>query len=155
MKKSNEELIPEIMQLLQQGMKVRLLIRGNSMRPLLVHERDRVELSLLTDEGAKMGDVVLATVDGRYVIHRIVDITESQVILRGDGNFATETCTPHDILAKVTAFYRKGSAKPLCADSCSARAYAWLWMTLLPIRRYLLFAHHMLFHSRKPLALHQ
>lgn len=151
MKKTNEELIPEILQLLRQGMRVKLLIRGNSMRPLLVHERDRVELSLLEHRGVKVSDVVLAKVKDRYVIHRIVAINDNLITLRGDGNIGVEQCHQSDILATVVAFYRQGRAKALKADSASIRLYSWLWMRLFPIRRYLLFSHNLLFHSRKQL----
>lgn len=139
-----------VVNLLREGKVVKIPVRGNSMRPYLVHERDFVFLQQADD--LKVGDSVLAEVSpAHYVLHRIVEISGQQVTLRGDGNFAAERCDKKDVRGKAIAFLRKGRKSQESPDSLSYRVYSWFWMNTLPIRRYLLFAHHLIFRSRKVL----
>lgn len=150
----NAILMPEIALLLSQGRTVTIPLKGNSMRPYLVHRRDKALLVLPGE--LKVGDVVLAEVRPRhYVLHRIVCIEQkngdSILTLRGDGNFGTETCLASKVIAKARAFYRKGSDEAEYVTSFSYRAYTWFWMHTLPLRRYLLKIHDIMFHSLKDL----
>lgn len=139
-----------VVSLLKDGKVVRILARGNSMRPYLVHERDYIILQQ-TDH-VKVGDSVLAEVSpSHYVLHRIVDINGQKVTLRGDGNYATEHCELKDVCGKAIAFERKGSNTQEGSDSLHYKIYSWFWMHTLPLRRYFLYAHHLLFSSRKEL----
>lgn len=139
-----------VVSLLKEGKVVKIPVRGNSMRPYLVHERDFVILQQSDD--LKVGDSVLAEVSpAHYVLHRIVAISGEQVTLRGDGNFATESCEKQDVCGKAIAFQRKGSSQQESPESMDYRVYSWFWMNTLPLRRYLLFAHHLIFRSRKEL----
>lgn len=139
-----------VVSLIREGKVVKIPVRGNSMRPYLVHERDFVILQQSDD--LKVGDSVLAEVSpAHYVLHRIVAISGQHLTLRGDGNFATERCDKKDVCGKAVAFQRKGRQRQESLDSLSYRVYSWFWMNTLPLRRYLLFAHHLIFRSRKEL----
>ena len=95
---ANALLLPEVIKLLQEGHTVTLPLRGNSMRPFLEDGRDKALLSI--PKAIRVGDTVLAEITpGHYVLHRIVDISNGQVTLRGDGNFATEHCRLEDVKA--------------------------------------------------------
>lgn len=151
---ANAVLMPEIASLLNEGHTVTLLLKGNSMRPYLVHMRDKALLEL--PKAIKVGDVVLAEVSPeRYVLHRVIKIENGNegplLTLRGDGNFCVETCRMVDVIAKATAFYRKGSTTPQYVYTFGYQLYSWLWMNLYPLRRYLLKIHDILFHSLKDL----
>lgn len=146
----NAKLFPVIAQLLHEGHTVILPLRGNSMRPFLVHNRDKALLVL--PDVLKVGDPVLAEVyPTRYVFHRIVAIDGDSITLRGDGNRDVEHCRRKDVVALAKGFYRKGRTTLDSVDSPKWRIYSVLWMRLLPVRRYLLKLHDMFFHSRKPL----
>lgn len=133
----NELLMPEIVRLLGEGHTVTLRLRGRSMRPFLEDNRD---VALLTSPGQpKIGDPVLAEISpGQYVLHRIVAVDGETITLRGDGNIGTEQCTAADIRASVRGFYRKGRTTLDSTDGRKWRIYSWIWMRLLPVRRYLL-----------------
>lgn len=153
---TNAILMPEIRQLIAEGHTVTLPLKGNSMRPYLVHMRDKALLG--SPDNLKIGDVILAEVaTKRYVLHRLIDIKESKdngmqtLILRGDGNFATETCTRADVIAKAMAYYRKGRTKADSTEALRYRIYSWFWMHTFIFRRYMLKLHDIFFHSLKDL----
>lgn len=134
----NAILIPEIVRQIGNGHTVTLPLRGISMRPFLEDGRDK---ALLTKpkEQPKVGDPVLAEVDPkRYVLHRIVAIEGDKVTLLGDGNLSPEHCTIRDIQASVMGFYRKGRTTLDSTDGWKWKVYSKIWMTLRPVRRWLL-----------------
>ena len=134
---ANDELLPAVIQLLDEGHTVTLPLRGYSMRPFLENMRDKALLQKPTD--IRIGDAVLAEIGPRhYVLHRIVDIQGQHVTLRGDGNLNTEHCLLSDVKATAIGFYRKGRSTLDSTTSNKWRTYSWLWMRLLPLRRYLL-----------------
>lgn len=146
--------MPEIAQLIAEGHTVTLPLKGNSMRPYLVHMRDKALLEKPTN--LCVGDVVLAEVSTKYyVLHRIIGISPDgdlqKITLRGDGNFSTEICSSTDVIAIATAFYRKGRTTADKVSSRKYRLYSWLWMNTFPLRRYFLKLHDIFFHSLKDL----
>lgn len=135
---------------LEEGCTIKIMVRGNSMRVYLVHERDYVILQ--KPESIKVGDVILAEVSPKhYVLHRAVKIDGENITLRGDGNLSAEYCKLSDVKGKAIAFERKGRKIQESVDSLKFRMYSWFWMHTLPLRRYLLYAHHLVFRSRKEL----
>lgn len=141
LKLANKELLPEVIQLLEEGHTVTLRLRGFSMRPFLEDNRDTALITRATN--IHLYDPVLAEVmPGRYVLHRIVSIHDNKVILRGDGNLGTEECQLSDIKGSIIGFYRKGRKKIDRTDGWKWRIYSWFWVRLLLVRRYLLFAFH-------------
>lgn len=133
----NAVLLPEVVNLLEQGHNVTLRLTGYSMRPFLEDNRDK---ALLTKpQNPKVGDPVLAEISPKkFVLHRIVSIHGEDVVLRGDGNIATEQCKLSDIKGAIIGFYRKGQNTLTRTDGKKWRIYSWLWTRLFPIRRYLL-----------------
>lgn len=141
---ANAILLPEVINMIQQGHSVTLPLRGFSMRPFLEDGRDKALLVVPKD--IKEGDIVLAeTTPQHYVLHRLIKINDNKVVLRGDGNLGNEYCNITDIKAKAIGFYRKGHTDLDCVTSRKWRIYSWWWTRLYPIRRYLLFIYRHLF----------
>lgn len=137
---ANAVFIPEVIALINEGHTVTLPLRGFSMRPFLEDGRDKALLAKPTTFGR--GDAVLAEISqGHFVLHRITCIKGDTVTLQGDGNLSTETCHIQDIKAFVIGFYRKGRPKLEKTNGLKWTVYSWLWMTLRPVRRYLLAIH--------------
>ena len=103
-----QELIPSLLELLNDAPSVPLLISGNSMSPFLIHGRDTVYLSRIT-QPPKVGDMILYRRDnGRYVLHRIYAVHETFTMV-GDAQTQLETgIRPDQMLAIVTAVCRRG-----------------------------------------------
>jgi hypothetical protein len=113
MEKSNDILIPEFERLLKSGHMVEFVPRGVSMRPFIEGGCDKVILK--TCKEPKVGIIVLARINGTYVLHRIYKIKDEQIILRGDGNLkGQEVCTFEDIIGRVVRLKgRAGKRKRL------------------------------------------
>lgn len=132
----NSILLGDVKQLITEGRKVTLKVKGNSMRPFIEGERDSVILT--GSDNYQQGDIVLAEIsEGNFVLHRIVQINEKEAILMGDGNLAKiERCDIHHVVAKVETIIRKG--KQVNPNAYGQRTLAKLWRFLSPIRRYML-----------------
>lgn len=132
----NEVLLNEASLLLAQGQLVQLRVKGNSMLPFIRGDRDLVVLQPVRQ--LKQGDIVLAQLPaGTYVLHRIVKIREKHILLMGDGNLMQrEQCLPSDIKGKAIQVITH--RKKISCTSLSFRFKGYIWVTLLPIRRYLL-----------------
>ena len=136
----NAELLPEIIKLLNEGHSVTLLLRGYSMRLFLEDKRDKALLVKATE--IKKGMPVLAETNfGHYVLHRVIEISGNDVVLRGDGNIGVEHCKLSDIKGEAIGFYRKGRKKLDMTSGWKWKVYSLFWTRLLPIRRYLLAAY--------------
>ena len=103
-----DALIPPLLELLEDTPSVPLLISGNSMSPFLIHGRDTVYLSKIT-QPPKRGDMILYRRDsGRYVLHRVYQTGDTYTMV-GDAQTQLEPgIRPDQMLAIVTAVCRKG-----------------------------------------------
>ena len=107
-------------------------VRGNSMRPLLLHERDAVFLKKSAE--VKKYDVVLyKNNDTRYVLHRIIKIKGDTLIIRGDNTYAKEYVRREDILAVLDSYTRRGKHKSV--NDSSYKLYSRVWCLIYPLRR--------------------
>lgn len=136
-KLSDELILSEAVRLVNEGMAVTLLVKGRSMLPFIFGGRDSV---VLTRPGEiREGDVVLARIGGqRYVLHRVMSVSDTRVELMGDGNVAgREICRPEDVLARADEVVGPdGRHRRL--DTPKQRRRARLWRRLLPVRRWIL-----------------
>ena len=128
-----EALMQQLPQLLQETESVPLVISGSSMTPFLVHGRDTVFLSKVT-EPLKRGDMILYRREsGAYVLHRIYRVRDGAYDLVGDGQLDIEPgIRPQQILAIVKTVRRKG--KLLRKGSFWWEFFEHIWLTLLPLR---------------------
>lgn len=103
-----EQLIPPLLALLDETQPVPLIISGNSMSPFLVHGRDTVYLSKIT-QPPKRGDMILYRRDsGAYILHRVYRVSDTYTMV-GDAQTQLEPGIRLDqMLAIVTAVRRKG-----------------------------------------------
>ena len=135
---SDELILSDAVRLVNEGMAVTLLVKGRSMLPFILGGIDSV---VLTRPGkVSPGDVVLARIDGkRYVLHRVMEVSDTRVELMGDGNVAgREVCQPEDVLARADEVV-KADGRHVRLDTPRMRRAARLWRRLLPVRRYILF----------------
>lgn len=111
-----------------------LTISGNSMAPFLVHGRDTVYLSRIT-QPLKRGDVVLyRRANGSYILHRIHSVRGDSFTMIGDAHYGLEPGIRREqILAIMTSARRKGKLQqPGC--------FWWdffqtAWLKIIPLRR--------------------
>lgn len=162
---SQAQLTPLMLECLDMGQEVLLTVTGNSMSPLLRHERDQVVLVKPSDPTVlRTGDVPLYRRDnGQIVLHRIVErddgkkrrfYGERQALpsmhsssgltytLLGDAQTEREpNVRPEQILAVAAAFIRDG--KRVDCHSTVYRRRCLRWHRLLPLRAPLVWLWHL------------
>ena len=130
--------IKEAIAMLQEGRRVVLAVKGTSMYPFIIGGKESVEL-VSPQAPLKVGDVVLAWVDGtHYVIHRIIGIEGNQVSLMGDGNIrGIEHCSTDEVAA-IAEYVISPKGKRRYLYTKGRMRFARLWRRLLPVRRWIL-----------------
>jgi hypothetical protein len=112
----NNVVIAEVASLLKTQPAVILPVKGYSMLPFIIGDRESVELVLPTKKPLRVNDVVLAWVQSTttlhlppseaphyFVVHRIVHVDGNFLTLMGDGNVrGTERCSKDDVVALAT-----------------------------------------------------
>ena len=80
---------------------------GRSMMPLLRQRRDIIEIRKKGPERCKKYDVVLYKRDGRYILHRILEVLpDGKYIIAGDNNtFLEKDITDDQILGVMTRVF--------------------------------------------------
>jgi hypothetical protein len=132
----NDVMLGEVRKMIAEGHRVTIKVKGVSMLPFIVGDRDSVRL--VKPSHLKERDIALAEIDeGHYVLHRIKRIEPTRITLMGDGNLrGMEFCRPKDIAGKVEVIFRNGKSIDPWASSEQRRVG--IWLALTPIRRILL-----------------
>ena len=135
---ANNIVIKEAIAMLQEGRRVVLAVKGTSMYPFIIGGKESVEL-VSPQAPLKVGDVVLAWVDGtHYVIHRIIGIEGNQVSLMGDGNIrGIEHCSKDEVAA-IAEYVISPKGKRRYLYTKGRMRFARMWRRLLPVRRWIL-----------------
>lgn len=131
----NDEFFARVVGMLRSGQKVTIPVKGYSMLPFIKGEKDLVELEQA--EEYIPGDIVLFNIGGRYILHRIVSITDGVAYIRGDGVArGHEECPVDRIFGRAVKIIKKGrEVDPRCEKELKkSRA----WDRLLPVRRWIL-----------------
>ncbi len=87
---------------------------GISMLPMIRSGRDVVVIERKT-ERLKPLDVALYTrKDKDYVLHRVLQVTDSGYIIRGDNCYYDETVKEEEVIGVLTQYFKK--EKPIMTD---------------------------------------
>ena len=126
----NNVMLGEVSRLLLEGREVVLMPKGNSMRPFIRGEVDQVRLQRPNE--LRVGDIVLASFKGHYVLHRIITIEGDKVTLMGDGNLqGVEEVQKSDVSGVVVEIIAPDGEKRKPSNG-------YVWRKMLPLRKYLL-----------------
>ncbi len=130
------EIYPTIKEKIDKNGSVLLPITGTSMRPLLIFDRDSVEL--VKCDKPKKGDIIFYRRDnGQFVLHRIIGTDEDGYILCGDNQWYKEKgIKDHNIIAVVKSITRRG--KTFSVENIFYRMYSSFWIFVLPVRNWFL-----------------
>ena len=124
---------------------------GRSMMPLLRQRRDILIIEPKPPGRLKKYDVPLYKRGGKYILHRIVEVTDTGYVIIGDNNtFYEYDVTDDMILGVLTGFVRNDPAgierflfwkkdrrmkgKRYSVEDGAYRAYVHLWCDALPVR---------------------
>ena len=114
-------------QLLQEGKKIEISVKGNSMCPFLFDGETVVVAPVGVDSPLKKCDIILAeTSTGQVMMHRIRKICPAGIRMKGDGNlYQSEQVSPEDVMGRVVTVVRKG--KNICLYTPFRLFLARLW----------------------------
>ena len=79
---------------------------GVSMLPMLKNRRDTIVVTKKT-ERLKPLDVALYKRGELYILHRVLQVTDSGYIIRGDNCYADEIVPEEAVIGVLTEFFRK------------------------------------------------
>lgn len=130
---------------------------GKSMMPMLRQRRDLLTIERKPPGRLKKYDVPLYKRGDRYILHRIVEVTDTGYVIIGDNNVLFEyDVKDEQILGVLTGFVRNDPAllqrfmfwkkdRPMKGRHYSVKdpaylAYVHLWCDFLPVRICLLKA---------------
>ena len=132
----NEIMLGEVSRMLAEGKEVVIMTKGFSMLPFIKGEKDLVELEKA--DSYVPGDIVLFNIGGRYILHRIVSVTDGIAWIRGDGvSGGHEECPVDRIFGKAVKIIKK-SGRVVDPYSEAELRKVRLWDRLLPVRRWIL-----------------
>ena len=120
---ANRELFGIVRDTLLEGHTVRVSVNGQSMLPFF-RSGSTITLRPAREEDIRKYSVVMADAGDSFVVHRIIEVSDKEIVLLGDGNYiGTE---------------RVGRDKIYGVVDCSALHlfFAKIWLWLRPVRRF-------------------
>lgn len=129
-----DEFFRKIRPELEAGKAVLFTVSGSSMLPAVADGRDLAKAELCDLQKLRRLDVVVVRTDsGRYIMHRIIKLTEFGFCTCGDWCEKDDGFFRFDqVVAQITEFRRRGKAINL--ESVFWRAVFALWVAAAPVR---------------------
>lgn len=140
---STRAYVSALRELVQEGKEANMVVWGASMNPFLGHNRDRIFFSAPT-RPLRRGDMVFyQRITGDFIMHRVLRVKDGRLYIVGDAQTAVEgPVHPAQVFAVVTKVQRKG--RLLDEHSLLWKFFQGPWLTLRPLRPYIMKAYGML-----------
>ena len=108
--------------------------QGVSMMPLIRPGRDLVEITRKGAARCQKHDVVLYKRDGKYILHRVLEVRPDDYVIAGDHQIYREYgVTDTDIIGVLSAVIR--GEKHISVTDPNYLRYVRLWCGIYPIRK--------------------
>ena len=96
---------------------------GISMQPMLRQGQNPVIISRVVSSPKKRDVILFKDLTGKYILHRIIKVTEDGFVTRGDNLFVTETVQNAEVVGILTGYY-KGEKYIDCKTNFGYRVYS-------------------------------
>ncbi len=110
-------------ELLREDGKVMTHVVGASMRPMLLDRESIVLVEAVDRVPPRRGDVVLYKAGDKYLLHRILQISPVEYLIRGDNTRTVEHIPKKALLATMTGFYRHPESRFVARNDAIYRLY--------------------------------
>lgn len=117
------------------------LTMGTSMWPLIHQQKDNIIIVKNKGRLKKYDVPVYLSKNGKYIMHRVIEVHEDHYIIVGDNLLTREYVTDDMICGVLAGFYKNGKTYIDCQNGRLYKLYARLWVALLPVRPAILFVH--------------
>ena len=87
---------------------------GVSMRPMIISGRDVVVIEKKTERLKPLDVALYVRKDETYVLHRVLRVTDSGYIIRGDNCYYDEVVKEEEVIGVLTQYFKK--EKPIMMD---------------------------------------
>ncbi len=132
---SNTLFFQEVVSALAAGNSVRFRLVGQSMLPFLHEETDILTIKPKKSAEIRVGDIVLASYQSDYVLHRIVSIRkDGTYLLRGDAHFKKCEQVAYWNMVGVLTSIERGESIIVCHKSVAWRMKGLIWIKSAFIR---------------------
>lgn len=132
------EYLPALIEIINTGKDVSLLITGNSMSPFLIHQRDKIIISKPNGKFTRGDMVFYQRLSGQYVMHRIHHLDPAgKLYLVGDAQREIEgPIDAQQVFGIIHQVIRKG--KLIQKGDFWWDFFAKVWIRIVPLRRIIL-----------------
>ncbi|GAB6122635.1 S24/S26 family peptidase [Dysgonomonas termitidis] len=140
----NNLFFSNIKDILNSGNSVELKIKGTSMHPTLVNGKHKVVLIPYRQQQIRIGTIALFGYRGKYILHRLISISEDHLIFQGDNlPSVREYVEEKDVVAIVEFIitpagkiidYKKFS--PRIKDRLRRSLYQYYLMCIIKLKRF-------------------
>lgn len=129
--------LPALLELVDQGKTVPLVITGNSMSPFMIHERDSILIGPITRPLRKGDMAMFRRRNGQFVMHRICRVdSEGRFYFVGDAQTQIEGPIDREqVRGLITAVRRKGVW--IREGDFWWEFFEHVWLYVIPLRRFL------------------
>lgn len=110
------------------------LTSGNSMEPLIHHQKDTIIVVKPKGRLEKYDIPVYVTKSGKYIMHRIVKVCDDHYIIIGDNRLNKEYVTDDMVIGKLKGFYKNGKKYIDLETNKAYKIYSRVWVALYPLR---------------------
>lgn len=110
------------------------LTSGNSMEPLIHHQKDTIIVVKPVGRLKKYDIPVYVTKSGKYIMHRIVKVCDDHYIIIGDNRLNKEYVTDDMIIGQLKGFYKNGKKYIDLETNKGYKIYSKVWVALYPLR---------------------
>lgn len=116
------------------------LTAGYSMWPLLHNQKDNIIVIKPKDRLKKYDIALYESKNGKYIMHRVVEVHDDHYIIIGDNCITKEYVTDDMICGVLAGFYKNGKRYVDCINGKGQKIYARIVVALKPLRPLSLFA---------------
>ena len=129
-----DEYLPVLIDIINTGKDVNMIITGSSMAPFLCHQRDTIIISKPTGHFFKGQMVFYKRDSGQYVMHRIHHIKDDALYIVGDNQTDIEGPIRKDqVFGVINKVIRKG--KTLQKGDFWWEFFEHVWIRIIPLRK--------------------
>ena len=127
-----------VREILEETGKYTSFTAGRSMWPLIHHQKDNI-IVIKPKERLKKYDIALYEDNGKYILHRVIEVHPDHYLIIGDNCLRKEYVTDDMICGVLAGFYKNGKHYIDCQNGTLQKIYSRIWTGLYPIRPALLF----------------